>query len=197
MDVGVISLGTLGPGTLGRQVAETFLRPRTHAVFIFARSGLPADLTAEGAYFCVFPQLVARRAAVVFVACDDEASLEGCLFDSGGVMDGLNPGQGVVSVGLDPFARSGEFAKHIAGAGGHYLEAIVNASAGSVLTYGLRGPLAVFERYEPCFRQLGPRVRYDGPIVHAMSSASSSGFRPNCHRGDRRLPATRRMAGRL
>jgi 2-hydroxy-3-oxopropionate reductase len=159
MDVGIIGLGVLG-----RAVAERFLRLRMHSVYVYAHAGCAADLIAKRALACATPRLVAENSAIVFLTCDDHPSLERCSQEHGGLKGHLREDQVVVwlssrwgdrrteAVGLPPICST-------------QMELVADAKDSGAPTFRVRGSERLYCHYEPCFRQLGPDIRFEGPLV--------------------------------
>jgi 2-hydroxy-3-oxopropionate reductase len=159
------TLGFIGLGVMGRPMAG-HLVAAGHDVFLFSRSGVPADLTAAGGKACASPAEVAQKAEIIFLMVPDTPDVEKVLFGENGVAEGFSPGKIVVDMSSISPIETKKFAEKIEALGGRYLDAPVSggevgAKAAS-LTIMVGGPQATFDEVKPLFELMGKNITLVG-----------------------------------
>jgi 2-hydroxy-3-oxopropionate reductase len=160
MDVGFVGLGIMG-----KPMSAHLLRGG-HALHLFSRSGVPAELTAAGGSACASGREVAERAEVVITMVPDTADVEKALFAPGGIAEGLRRGAVVVDMSSISPIETRRFAKEIRARGGDYLDAPVSGgdvgARNATLTIMVGGGEAAFRTVRPLFELLGKNVTLVG-----------------------------------
>jgi 2-hydroxy-3-oxopropionate reductase len=159
------TLGFIGLGVMGRPMAG-HLVAAGHDVFLFSRSGVPAELTSAGGKACASPAEVAKQADVIFLMVPDTPDVEKVLFGEAGVAEGFSPGKIVVDMSSISPIETKKFAEKIEALGGRYLDAPVSggevgAKAAS-LTIMVGGPQATFDEVKPLFELMGKNITLVG-----------------------------------
>jgi len=160
-----MKLGWIGLGIMGRPMVQHLLAAG-HTVHACSRSGVPAELAAQGVVACASPADVAREAQVIFLMLPDTPDVAKVLFDDGGVAAQLGAGQTVVDMSSISPVATREFAARVAERGASFLDAPVSggevgAKAAS-LTIMCGGDEAVFAACEPLLRLMGKNVTLVG-----------------------------------
>ena len=160
-----MELGFVGLGIMGRPMAANLMKGG-HALHLHSRSGVPAELLAQGGKACGSGAEVARRAEVVFTMVPDTADVERVLFAPGGVAEGLSPGKLVVDMSSISPIETRRFAARVRERGSDYLDAPVSGgdvgARAATLTIMVGGEPAAFERARPLLDLLGKNVTLVG-----------------------------------
>jgi 2-hydroxy-3-oxopropionate reductase len=160
-----VKLGFIGLGIMGSPMAANLIAGG-HELYLFSRSGVPAELTGKGGKACATAGEVAQKADIVFLMVPDTPHVEAVLFEPGGVADNVAAGKTVVDMSsISPIATKG-FAKRIEEKGARYLDAPVSggevgAKAAS-LTIMVGGPEPVFNEVKPLFELMGKNITLVG-----------------------------------
>jgi 2-hydroxy-3-oxopropionate reductase len=155
-------VGFIGLGIMGRPMAEN-LAKGGHELFLFSRSGVPAEMTGTA---CASAKQVAERADTVILMVPDTPDVEKVLFGPDGVAMGLAPGKLVIDMSsISPIATK-DFAKRINDKGCDYLDAPVSGgevgAKNAALTIMIGGPEAAFARARPLFELMGKNITLVG-----------------------------------
>jgi len=162
-----MKLGFIGLGIMGKPMAGHLLAAG-HEVFAQSRSGVPADLTSQGAKACTTPAQVAQQADIIFLMVPDTPHVQDVLFGKNGLAHGLSAGKTVVDMSsISPMATK-EFAARIQALGCDYLDAPVSggevgAKAAS-LTIMCGATDASFEKVKPLFELMGKNITLVGGV---------------------------------
>ncbi|TRD22012.1 2-hydroxy-3-oxopropionate reductase [Palleronia caenipelagi] len=160
-------LGFIGLGIMGTPMARHLI-DAGHELFLYTRSGVPADLTGAGGTACDSPSAVAEAAEITFVMVPDTPHVEEVLFAGNGVASGLSEGKCVVDMSsISPIATK-DFAARIAELDCDYVDAPVSggevgAKAGT-LTIMCGGTEAAFARVQPFFEIMGQNITHVGGV---------------------------------
>jgi 2-hydroxy-3-oxopropionate reductase len=161
-----MNVGFVGLGIMGRPMARNLLRGG-HALHLFSRSGVPAELVAEGGRACGSGREVGERAEVIFSMVPDSADVERVLFGEGGVAGGLSPGKTFVDMSsISPLATKA-LAARLAALGCEYVDAPVSGgdvgAREATLTIMVGATEEGFARARPLLQLLGRNVTHVGP----------------------------------
>ncbi len=160
-------LGWIGLGVMGCPMSRNLMKAG-HALSLYSRSGVPADLLAAGGVACASPEEVARRAEVVFTMVPDTPDVEAVLFGDAGVARGLSPGKIVVDMSSISPVETRAFAERIAALGCEYVDAPVSGgdvgARDATLTVMVGASEAAFERARPLLEALGRNVTRVGDV---------------------------------
>ena len=160
MNLGFIGLGIMGQPMVGHLMAAG------HTLFVHSRSGVPAEVLAQGAKACGTPAEVAQKADIIFTMVPDTPHVQDVLFGANGIAKGLSAGKTVVDMSsISPIATKG-FAAQINALGCDYLDAPVSggevgAKAAS-LTIMVGGSEAAFNKVQPLFAVMGKNITLIG-----------------------------------
>ena len=160
-----MNLGFIGLGIMGQPMAG-HLMAAGHTLFVHSRSGVPAEVLAQGAKACATPAEVAQKADIIFTMVPDTPHVQDVLFGAHGIAKGLTAGKTVVDMSsISPIATKG-FAAQINALGCDYLDAPVSggevgAKAAS-LTIMVGGSEAAFNKVQPLFAVMGKNITLIG-----------------------------------
>lgn len=160
-----MNLGFIGLGIMGQPMAG-HLMAAGHTLFVHSRSGVPAEVLAQGAQACASPAEVAQKADIIFTMVPDTPHVQDVLFGEHGIAKGLTAGKTVVDMSsISPIATKG-FAAQINALGCDYLDAPVSggevgAKAAS-LTIMVGGSEAAFNKVQPLFAVMGKNITLIG-----------------------------------
>lgn len=162
-----MKLGFIGLGIMGKPMAGHLLAAG-HELFAQSRSGVPVDLTSQGAKACTTPAQVAQQADIIFLMVPDTPHVQDVLFGENGLAHGLSAGKTVVDMSsISPMATK-EFAARIQALGCDYIDAPVSggevgAKAAS-LTIMCGATDASFEKVKPLFELMGKNITLVGGV---------------------------------
>jgi 2-hydroxy-3-oxopropionate reductase len=162
-----MKLGFIGLGIMGKPMAGHLLAAG-HELFAQSRSGVPADLTSQGAKACTTPAQVAQQADIIFLMVPDTPHVQDVLFGENGLAHGLSAGKTVVDMSsISPMATK-EFAARIQALGCDYIDAPVSggevgAKAAS-LTIMCGATDASFGKVKPLFELMGKNITLVGGV---------------------------------
>ena len=160
------NLGYIGLGVMGGRMAARLL-DKGHTVTGFNRTRAKAQwLIDKGMRWADSPRAVCEAADVTFSMLTNSAALEEVAAGPNGVLVGVSPGKVFVDMSTVSPAVSRALAARVREHGGDMLDAPVS---GSVITLE-QGKLSVmvggrpetFERIQPLFLDLGPKVTHVG-----------------------------------
>jgi len=160
-----MKLGFIGLGIMGKPMAG-HLMAAGHTLFVHSRSGVPAEVLAQGAQACASPAEVAQKADIIFTMVPDTPHVQEVLFGEQGIAKGLSAGKTVVDMSsISPIATK-NFAAQINALGCDYLDAPVSggevgAKAAS-LTIMVGGSEATFNKVHPLFSVMGKNITLIG-----------------------------------
>lgn len=163
-----MEIAFIGTGIMGRPMAG-HLQAAGHSLRIVRhRSPVPEELVAGGARVATSIAEAVRAAEAVILMLPDTPDVEGALFGTDGVIEGLASGTLVIDMSsIDPIATK-RFAERVGNAGGHYVDAPVSggevgAKAAS-LTIMVGGAEADVERARPLFERMGKNITRVGEV---------------------------------
>jgi 2-hydroxy-3-oxopropionate reductase len=159
MKIGFIGLGIMGKPMAGHLIAGG------HEAHLNSRSGVPADLAAQGKR-CASAKEVAQKADVIFLMVPDTPDVEHVLFGENGVAEGLSNGKIVVDMSSISPLETKSFAKRINELGCKYLDAPVSGgevgAKNAALTIMVGGDEETFTKVKPLFELLGKNITLVG-----------------------------------
>jgi len=160
MKIGFIGLGIMGKPMAGHVLAGG------HDLFVFSRSGAPAELTSKGARACKSSREVAEQADLIITMLPDTPDVEKVLFGDDGIAAGLSEGKIVVDMSSISPLETKRFAARINELGARYLDAPVSGgevgAKGATLTIMVGGPEDTFEKVKPVFELMGKNITLVG-----------------------------------
>jgi len=137
-----------------------------HDLFVFSRSGAPAELTNKGARACKSSREVAEQADLIITMLPDTPDVEKVLFGDDGIAAGLSEGKIVVDMSSISPLETKRFAARINELGARYLDAPVSGgevgAKGATLTIMVGGPEDTFEKVKPVFELMGKNITLVG-----------------------------------
>ncbi|MSR22431.1 MAG: NAD(P)-dependent oxidoreductase [Gemmatimonadetes bacterium] len=161
------SIGFLGLGIMGHEMARNLLKAGFPLLVWNRTAGKTAALAAEGARVGTGPADVAQRSDVVIVCVSDTPDVEEIVLGPGGVLAGARPGSLVVDMSTISPARTREIARRLEERGVHMLDAPVSGgSEGATrgtLSIMVGGDATQVERAMPAFRAMGKTITHVGP----------------------------------
>ncbi len=160
-----MNVGFVGLGIMGRPMSSHLLKGG-HALSLHSRSGVPAELVAQGGHACGSGREVAERSEVIFVMVPDTADVEKALFAHGGIAEGLAAGKVVVDMSSISPVETRAFAARVRALGAEYLDAPVSGgdvgARQATLTIMAGGSQATFDRVKPLLALLGKNLTLVG-----------------------------------
>ena len=158
-------LGFVGLGIMGRPMAANLIKGG-HTLYLFSRSGVPAELTATGGAACASAKEVAEKADVIIAMVPDTADVERVLFGSPGVAEGLSAGKIVIDMSSISPVETRAFAARINALGCEYVDAPVSGgevgAKNAALTIMVGANAATFEKVKPLFEIMGKNITLIG-----------------------------------
>ncbi|MGD9941655.1 MAG: 2-hydroxy-3-oxopropionate reductase [Burkholderiaceae bacterium] len=155
------TIGFIGLGIMGRPMAG-HLVASGRQIFLHSRSGVPAELVAQGAKACATPREVAESADMIITMLPDTPDVAQVLFGEGGVSAGLRPGKIVIDMSSISPIETREYARRINELGCDFIDAPVSGgeqgAKSAALTIMVGGSQAAFDRVRPIFELLGKNV---------------------------------------
>ncbi len=159
-------VGFVGLGIMGRPMALNLLKGG-HALHLFSRSGVPADLVAAGGAACASGREVGERSEVIFSMVPDTPDVERVLFGERGVAEGLAPGKVFVDTSSISPLGTQALARRVNALGCEYVDAPVSGgdvgARDATLTIMVGASDAGFARVKPLLGLLGRNVTHVGP----------------------------------
>lgn len=160
-----MNVGFVGLGIMGRPMSSHLLKGG-HSLSLHSRSGVPAELVAQGGHACGSGREVAERSEVIFVMVPDTADVEKALFAPGGIAEGLAAGKVVVDMSSISPVETRAFAERVRALGAEYLDAPVSGgdvgARQATLTIMAGGSQATFDRVKPLLALLGKNLTLVG-----------------------------------
>jgi len=160
--VGFVGLGIMGTPMAGHLVKGG------HQVYLYSRSGVPAELVGAGGIACKSARQVAQEADAVITMVPDTPHVASVLFDDEGVAAGLAPGKVVVDMSSISPVETKVFAERIQALGCEYVDAPVSGgevgAKAATLTIMVGGSEAAFERVRPLLELMGKNITLVGDI---------------------------------
>jgi len=160
--VGFVGLGIMGTPMAGHLVKGG------HQVYLYSRSGVPAELVGAGGIACKSARQVAQEADAVITMGPDTPHVASVLFDDEGVAAGLAPGKVVVDMSSISPVETKVFAERIQALGCEYVDAPVSGgevgAKAATLTIMVGGSEAAFERVRPLLELMGKNITLVGDI---------------------------------
>ncbi|WP_019142943.1 2-hydroxy-3-oxopropionate reductase [Noviherbaspirillum massiliense] len=160
-----MKVGFIGLGIMGNPMAGQLIKGG-HELYLFSRSGVPANLTAAGGVACTHAREVAERSEIIITMVPDTPHVETVLFGENGVAQGLSAGKIVVDMSsISPVATK-EFAKRINQLGCQYIDAPVSGgevgAKNGTLSIMAGGPQEAFDQVKPLFDLMGKNITLVG-----------------------------------
>jgi 2-hydroxy-3-oxopropionate reductase len=158
-------VGFIGLGIMGKPMAGHLIEGG-HQVYLFSRSGVPAELVDAGGTACASAREVGLQADIIITMVPDTPHVAAVLFGDDGVATGLAPGKVVVDMSSISPVETKVFAERIRSLGCEYVDAPVSggevgAKAAS-LTIMAGGSEAAFQRVQPLFELMGKNITLVG-----------------------------------
>jgi 2-hydroxy-3-oxopropionate reductase len=159
-------LGFIGLGIMGLPMALN-LRKAGFELAVYNRTPARAEpLRAAGAAVCASPKEVAQRADIIFTCVSDTPDVEEVIFGKDGIAAGAAKDVVVVDMSTISPEATIRFAKDLAMAGIHMLDAPVSGGeAGAIagtLSVMAGGKPEIFARVKPCFEKMGKNIVHVG-----------------------------------
>jgi 2-hydroxy-3-oxopropionate reductase len=161
-----MKLGLIGPGIMGRPMAENLLRAG-YALHVHARrQEAAAPLLAAGATWAASPAALAAACDVSLVVVSATADVEEVVLGARGVIQGAAPGHVVVDMSSISPAVTRRMATQLAARGLAMLDAPVSGGEAGArdgsLSIMVGGDAVVFARLVPVFEVLGRNIVHVG-----------------------------------
>jgi 2-hydroxy-3-oxopropionate reductase len=159
-------LGFIGLGIMGLPMALN-LRKAGFELAVYNRTPARAEpLRAAGAAVCASPKEVAQRADIIFTCVSDTPDVEEVIFGKDGIAAGAAKDAVVVDMSTISPEATIRFAKDLAMADVHMLDAPVSGGeAGAIagtLSVMAGGKPEIFARVKPCFEKMGKNIVHVG-----------------------------------
>src|SRR6516162_577531 len=159
-----MKIGFIGLGIMGHPMALNLIKGG-HALFVYGKRRLPADVREAGATVCDTLKAVAERSEIVILMVPDTPDVRD-VFDPEGVATGLSPGKIVVDMSSISPIETKLFAAEINKKGCDYLDAPVSggevgAKAASLMVM-VGGPERAFAKVKPLFELMGTNITLVG-----------------------------------
>ena len=159
------NIGFIGLGIMGKPMAQHLIKGG-HRLFLYTRSGVPADLVALGGRALSSCREVAQQAEIIITMLPDTPDVEKVLFGEDGVVDALEPhaDQSKIVVDMSSISplQTQNFAARINALGHDYVDAPVSGgdigAQNATLTIMVGANAAVFERIKPIFELMGKHI---------------------------------------
>jgi 2-hydroxy-3-oxopropionate reductase len=159
MKIGFIGLGIMGKPMAGHLIAGG------HEAYLNSRSGVPADLAANGKS-CASAKEVAQKADIIFLMVPDTPDVGHVLFGENGVAEGLSNGKILVDMSSISPIETKTFAKRINELGCKYLDAPVSGgevgAKNAALTIMVGGDEETFAKVKPLLELMGKNITLVG-----------------------------------
>jgi 3-hydroxyisobutyrate dehydrogenase-like beta-hydroxyacid dehydrogenase len=161
MRVAFVGLGAMGSGIVRRLLAAG------RDVTGWNRTKAKAEpLLAQGMGWADTPREAAAGADVVFSMLTDAKAVQAAALGDDGILAGLRPGTVYADMSTVLPEESRALAERVAATGAQMLDAPVSGSMKTLeegqLSVMVGGDRAAFDRVEPLFRDMGPKVTYVG-----------------------------------
>jgi 3-hydroxyisobutyrate dehydrogenase-like beta-hydroxyacid dehydrogenase len=161
MRVAFVGLGAMGSGIVRRLLAAE------REVTGWNRTKAKAEpLLAQGMGWADTPREAAAGADVVFSMLTDAKAVQAAALGDDGILAGLRPGTVYADMSTVLPEESRALAERVAATGAQMLDAPVSGSMKTLeegqLSVMVGGDRAAFDRVEPLFRDMGPKVTYVG-----------------------------------
>ncbi|MBV9573786.1 MAG: 2-hydroxy-3-oxopropionate reductase [Acidobacteriales bacterium] len=155
----------IGLGIMGAPMALNLLRGG-HQLYLHSRSGVPADLAAQGGHVCKSASDAARQAEIIIMMVPDTPDVEKVLFAENGVATALTPGKIVVDMSSISPIETKRFAARIRELQCEYLDAPVSGgdvgAKNGTLTIMVGGSQTSYNKLKPIFALMGKNVTLIG-----------------------------------
>jgi 3-hydroxyisobutyrate dehydrogenase-like beta-hydroxyacid dehydrogenase len=161
MRVAFVGLGAMGSGIVRRLLAAE------REVTGWNRTKAKAEpLLAQGMGWADTPREAAAGADVVFSMLTDAKAVQAAALGDDGILAGLRPGTVYADMSTVLPEESRALAERVAATGAQMLDAPVSGSMKTLeegqLSVMVGGDRAAFDRVEPLFRDMGPKVTHVG-----------------------------------
>lgn len=159
-------LGFVGLGIMGLPMAMNLLKAGFGLV-VYNRTAARAEpLRAAGAKVCASPKEVAQNADIIFTCVSDTPDVEEVIFGRDGIAAGAAKDAVVVDMSTVSPEATKRFAKDLAMAGIHMLDAPVSGGESGAIAGTLSvmagGKPEIFARVKPCFEKMGRNIVHVG-----------------------------------
>ncbi|HTJ27282.1 MAG TPA: NAD(P)-dependent oxidoreductase [Candidatus Limnocylindria bacterium] len=168
LKVGIVGLGDMGGGMADRLLAagyETYGYNRTRAK--------AAKYEAKGMKVADSPRAVAQAADLVITMVTNNDALQAVFNGPDGILAGPGKGKIVAEMSTTSPTLVRELAKRVAETGATLLDAPVSGSIQTLregkLLVMVGGPRHAYDRAEPAFLAIGPKVRHVGDVGQAKA----------------------------
>jgi 2-hydroxy-3-oxopropionate reductase len=165
METVMSKVGFIGLGIMGKPMAGHLIEGG-HQVYLFSRSGVPAELVDVGGTACASAREVALQADIIITMVPDTPHVATVLFGDDGVANGLSPGKVVVDMSSISPVETKVFAERIKALGCEYVDAPVSGgevgAKAATLAIMAGGSEAAFERVKPLFELMGNNITLVG-----------------------------------
>ncbi|XP_070553163.1 uncharacterized protein [Ptychodera flava] len=166
------SVGVVGVGTMGLGMATTLINSG-HTVTVWNRTEEKcSDIVALGGNKALSASEVVQSSDITFCSVSDPEALRDVVFGLGGVLEGIRPGKGFISMSTVDAETSRDVAEAVTTRGGRYLEAPVLGSKKQAMDGTLMilsaGDKTLFEDCESCFSAMSKKYIYLGEVGTAI-----------------------------
>lgn len=163
------NIGFIGLGIMGKPMAQHLFKGG-HRLFLYTRSGVPADLITLGGIPLSSCREVAQHAEIIITMLPDTSDVEDVLFGDDGVVHGLEPHADQPKVIIDMSSisplQTQKFAERINRLGHDYVDAPVSGgdvgAFNATLTIMVGANTIVFEKIKPVLELMGKNITYIG-----------------------------------
>lgn len=166
-----MNVGIIGCGIIGSRIGQNWLKAG-HTVLGWNRT--PARARDLGFPLADTPASVARASDIILIVVADPAALVSVLEGPNGLATVPLHGKVVLNAGTVGPGDNLRAAKHVASAGGEFLEVPFTGSkdgaAGGKLVFYVGGDAALFRRMEPLLLQIGKKCFHFGPMGTASDT---------------------------
>jgi 2-hydroxy-3-oxopropionate reductase len=165
------NIGFIGLGIMGKPMAGHLIKGG-HSLFLYSRSGVPADLVALGGRTFSSPQEVTQHADIIITMLPDTPDVEKVLFGMDGITAGLqyDPDRTRIIVDMSSISplKTREFAERINTLGHDYADAPVSGgdvgARNATLTIMVGASVATFGKVKPVLELMGNSVTRIGDV---------------------------------
>lgn len=164
-----LHVGLIGVGLMGHGIATSLLRADHRLSFLDHPGNQPSDdLIDKGANALTSAREVAETADLVILCVTGTPQVESVLFDEGGVLEGLKPGQIVVDCSTAIPSSTQAIDARVRKAGGRFVDAAMTRTpkeaAEGRLNLIVGADQALFDELKPLFGAFAEHITHGGPV---------------------------------
>jgi 3-hydroxyisobutyrate dehydrogenase-like beta-hydroxyacid dehydrogenase len=159
-------IGFVGLGTMGKWMAFNLIKAGFPFKFFARKKPVIEETVRQGGRLASSPRELAQQAAWVFLCLPDTETVEEILFGSGGIAEGMKPGQILIDCStIHPLAAR-RIHQTLKDRGIHFLDAPISgmearAKAGT-LTIMVGGEESAYQQVRPALEAMGNTILYLG-----------------------------------